>query len=158
MNAGSHRVQQLREVANFGSHAALRKVVVPSARVAAIIKFSVPVTVTLSNLMSAPFSRVASASTYPCSIRTSAPNVRKPLMWRSIGRAPIAQPPGSELAPCEPGQQGTENQDGSPHCFHQFIWRFTGVHRTGPDPADAVIRSATSTPNVPRVCRLSKCR
>ena len=45
-----------------GSFATLVSTVWPSARVAAIIRFSVPVTVTPSNLMFAPFSFEAFAS------------------------------------------------------------------------------------------------
>ena len=46
-----------------GSRAAFFKMVVPSARAAAIIIFSVPVTVTMSKYISAPFSRRALATT-----------------------------------------------------------------------------------------------
>ena len=48
--------------ATSGSLATFNKVVVPSARVAAIIKFSVPVTVTPSNLILAPCKFFADAS------------------------------------------------------------------------------------------------
>jgi hypothetical protein len=41
----------------------LRRIVSPSAREAAIMMFSVPVTVTVSKLISAPRSRLAFAST-----------------------------------------------------------------------------------------------
>ena len=40
-----------------GSRAALRRIVMPRARVAAISRFSVPVTVTDGKVMSAPLSR-----------------------------------------------------------------------------------------------------
>jgi hypothetical protein len=46
-----------------GSRAAFSITVVPSARAAAIMRFSVPVTVTRSVVMRAPFSRLARAST-----------------------------------------------------------------------------------------------
>ena len=46
-----------------GSQAALRMMVSPSAREAAIMMFSVPVTVTVSKLISAPCRRLALAST-----------------------------------------------------------------------------------------------
>ncbi len=46
-----------------GSRAAFTMTVVPSASAAAIIRFSVPVTVTRSVVMRAPFSRLARAST-----------------------------------------------------------------------------------------------
>ena len=46
-----------------GSRAAFSSTVVPSARVAAIMRFSVPVTVTRSKTIRAPFSRAARAST-----------------------------------------------------------------------------------------------
>ncbi len=49
--------------ATSGSRAAFSSTVVPSARTAAIIRFSVPVTVTRSVVMRAPLSRLARAST-----------------------------------------------------------------------------------------------
>jgi len=61
-------------------------------------RFSVPVTVTVSITMRAPRSRLARAFTYPSSILTSAPRALRPLMWRSTGRAPMAQPPGRDTS------------------------------------------------------------
>ena len=46
-----------------GSRAALSSTVVPSASTAAIIRFSVPVTVTMSLVIRAPLRRLARAST-----------------------------------------------------------------------------------------------
>ena len=46
-----------------GSRAAFSRMVVPSARAAAIMRFSVPVTVTRSKTIRAPLSRAARAST-----------------------------------------------------------------------------------------------
>ena len=63
-----------------GSRAAFSRMVSPSARQAAIIRFSVPVTVTMSVTMRAPFSRVARATTKPCSISICAPIACRPLM------------------------------------------------------------------------------
>ena len=57
-----------------GSIATLVSLVWPSANEAAIIMFSVPVTVTPSNLMFAPFNRPAVASIYPFSRFIDAPN------------------------------------------------------------------------------------
>ncbi len=82
-----------------GSRAALWSVVVPRASVAAIITFSVPVTVTLLKWMSAARKRPslgARATTLPASSFTSAPNASNPARCKSIGRVPIAQPPGKE--------------------------------------------------------------
>ena len=77
-----------------GSRAAFSKTVWPCASTAAIIKFSVPVTVTMSVRITAPCSRLAFATTKPCSMRISAPSAAKPRMCWSTGRCPIAQPPG----------------------------------------------------------------
>ncbi len=79
-----------------GSRAAFSITVSPSARVAAISRFSVPVTVIMSVTIRAPFRRVARASMKPCSRLISAPIACRPLMCWSTGRAPIAQPPGSD--------------------------------------------------------------
>ena len=73
--------------------------VVPLARVAAIITLAVPRTVgphRPPRKHSPPFSRLARAWTYPASIRTLAPRSRMPLRCKSIGRAPMTQPPGIE--------------------------------------------------------------
>ncbi|CFN70142.1 Uncharacterised protein [Bordetella pertussis] len=77
-----------------GSRAAFSSTVWPSASTAAISRFSVPVTVTMSVRIEAPFRRVARATTKPCSISISAPSAASPLMCWSTGRWPIAQPPG----------------------------------------------------------------
>ena len=79
-----------------GSRAAFSSVVVPCASVAAIIRFSVPVTVTTSNTKRVPMSRLARALMYPCSRSISAPIAVSPFTCWSTGRRPIAQPPGSE--------------------------------------------------------------
>ena len=67
-----------------GSCAAFSSTVSPSAKQAAMRKFSVPVTVTMSVVMRAPFSRVAPsgrrASMYPCSTSMIAPMACRPLM------------------------------------------------------------------------------
>ena len=57
------RVSTSASAVTSGSHAAWRSTVVPSARTAAIRMFSVPVTVTMSKVMSAPRSRSATAVT-----------------------------------------------------------------------------------------------
>ncbi len=81
-----------------GSHAALFIVVFPFANAAAIITFSVPVTLTFSKKVSAPTSRPfgARATTFPASSETFAPSCSNAFKCKSIGRVPIAQPPGSE--------------------------------------------------------------
>ena len=67
-----------------GSRAAFSKTVFPVARVAAINKFSVPVTVIMSVKMDAPFKRssggLISACIYPLLILITAPIAFKPLM------------------------------------------------------------------------------
>ncbi len=55
--------RKLWRSATSGSRAQLRRMVRPSARAAAIMMFSVPVTVGASNLNSAPLSRGQEAST-----------------------------------------------------------------------------------------------
>ena len=71
---------------------------VPVANVAAIIKFSVPVTVTVSNIILAAFNlpRLHVALIYPSSILIDAPIASNPLICRSTGLGPIAQPPGKD--------------------------------------------------------------
>ena len=44
----------------------------------------------------APRNRLARAITMPCSVVISAPSVWRPLMCKSMGRAPMAHPPGSD--------------------------------------------------------------
>ncbi len=89
--------QSARSVTS-GSIAAFSSTVVPSARVAAAITFSVPVTVTMSKTKRAPFNRAARALMKPFSTLISAPSACRPLMCWSTGREPIAQPPGSETS------------------------------------------------------------
>ena len=79
-----------------GSQAAFSSTVVPRASAAAIIRFSVPVTVWMSNAMRAPVRCDASASTYPWSSRIVAPSFSNPMRCRLIGRGPMAHPPGSD--------------------------------------------------------------
>ena len=79
-----------------GSRAAFSMTVSPSARQAAIIRFSVPVTVTMSVTMRAPLSRLARATTKPASMSICAPIACRPLICWSTGRWPMAQPPGSD--------------------------------------------------------------
>ncbi|MCY1199244.1 hypothetical protein D9M72_106440 [compost metagenome] len=80
--------------ATSGSRAAFSSTVWPSASTAAISRFSVPVTVTMSVRMEAPFRRLARATTKPCSMLMSAPSAARPLMCWSTGRWPMVQPPG----------------------------------------------------------------
>ena len=91
------RTSRSARSATSGSQAALWITVSPSARQAAIITFSVPVTVTVSkrDLRAAqPLRRAPRRSrARPGSRR---PSSARPCRCRLIGRAPIAQPPGSE--------------------------------------------------------------
>ncbi len=79
-----------------GSRATLSMTVVPSASTAAISRFSVAPTLGKSSQRLAPRSRWdTSATTNPCSIRTSAPRSIRPLMCMSRPREPMLSPPGS---------------------------------------------------------------
>ena len=71
----------------------------PSAKVAAIITFCVPLTVTESKLIWAPWRRAPKASIVPWSRRILAPNACRPFKCWSTGRTPIAHPPGSDTRP-----------------------------------------------------------
>ena len=92
-----HVLRQLARSTISGSIAALSIMVVPSASTAAIIRFSVAPTDTISMLIWAPFRRPElRALMYPSSTSTSAPKASMPFKCRSTGRLPIAQPPGKE--------------------------------------------------------------
>ena len=67
------------ELSRDGSHAAFSSVVCPLASAAAIMRFSVPVTVITSNTMTAPRRRLARAVTLPCSRSMRAPIAASPL-------------------------------------------------------------------------------
>ncbi len=84
--------------------------------------FSVPVTVILSKRTVAPRSRFARASTYPPSRRMSAPRARNPFKCWSMGRAPMAHPPGKRHpGPAEPAEQRPEHQHRRPHLPDQVV-------------------------------------
>ena len=91
---------ELRKLARStmcGSLAAFSMVVVPSARLAAIIRFSVAPTLGTRRKMRSPFNRPppgTSATTSSSRIWIDAPRISRPFRCRSIGRAPMAQPPG----------------------------------------------------------------
>ena len=76
--------------------AQLISVVFPSANVAAIIRFSVPVTVTFSKVYSVPFNFFTFPTIYPCSIENSTPIFESPFRCKSTGLAPIKHPPGRD--------------------------------------------------------------
>ena len=77
----AHLVQQVRQVGDSPVQARhSSKWSGPSASAAAIIRFSVPVTVIFSKTIFAPFSLFAVASTYPYSVVTVAPSFSNPLM------------------------------------------------------------------------------
>ena len=80
-----------------GSIAQLDNVVVPFAKLAAIIKFSVAPTEIFENLILLPFNPLgALAITYPWSILYLTPNFDNALRCISTGRVPIAHPPGKD--------------------------------------------------------------
>ena len=79
-----------------GSRATLSMTVVPSASTEAISRFSVAPTLGKSSHRFVPVSRPAtSATTKPCSMRTSAPSSVSPVMCMSRPREPMLSPPGS---------------------------------------------------------------
>ena len=83
-----------------GSRAAFSSTVVPSAKQAAMSKFSVPVTVIMSVRIALPCKRglpsAILATINPLRIWIPAPIALRPLICWSTGRAPIAQPPGND--------------------------------------------------------------
>ena len=79
-----------------GSRAQFSSTLRPSASTAAMSRFSVPVTVGRSKTNFAPRNFCADASTYPCVSSMRAPSAARPFRCWSMGRAPMAQPPGSE--------------------------------------------------------------
>ena len=84
-----------------GSFAAFSILVIPLAKVAAIKILQVAPTDALWKITCAPCSPFgAFAITYPFLISISAPICSKDERWMSIGRAPIAHPPGKESSAC----------------------------------------------------------
>ena len=81
-----------------GSCAAFSIWLMPVANTAAIIAFSVPVTVTTSIRIRAPTSFFALARMKPFSTCTSAPSACIAFMCKLTGRAPIAHPPGKDTS------------------------------------------------------------
>ena len=77
-----------------GSRAALEMVVTPLAPMAASMAFSVAPTLGMLRTISAPVRHGAVQSRLPPSSRMQAPRVRRADRCRSMGRAPMAQPPG----------------------------------------------------------------
>ena len=78
-----------------GSRATLSITVVPRASTAAISRFSVAPTEGKSSHSEVPTSwSGTSATTWPCSMRTTAPSSWSPRMCMSRPREPIASPPG----------------------------------------------------------------
>jgi class 3 adenylate cyclase len=68
----------------------------------AIMCFWGPVTDTWAGVLRAPLRGGARACTYPFSIEISAPSLARPLRCWSMGRIPMAQPPGraTRATPC----------------------------------------------------------
>mmetsp|Transcript_27491 Transcript_27491/g.50825 ORF Transcript_27491/g.50825 Transcript_27491/m.50825 type:complete len:305 (+) Transcript_27491:1833-2747(+) len=84
-----------------GSRAAFLITVVPLANVAAIRMFSVAPTEAKASSITAPLRPFgALACRYPSFSSISAPSFSRPKMCKSIGRAPIAQPPGKDTTAC----------------------------------------------------------
>ena len=74
------------------------KLVVPFARLAAIIKFSVAPTEILGKVILAPFNPfLASAIMYPFFILIFAPSFLSAKRCKLTGLVPMAHPPGSEI-------------------------------------------------------------
>src|ERR1700682_3305681 len=99
-----------------GSRAALWMVVMPSAVAAAIIRFSVPVTVGMSRKMVASFSRSARATYSPPSSSILAPIRRSPRRCCSTRRMPISSPPGfATRASPRRASSGPQKRKGGAH-------------------------------------------
>ena len=83
-----------------GSRAAPRRTVVPRAQTAASSKVSVAPTLGKRRVMSAPWRPPGAASTsFPAPASSSfAPIRARPSRCKSMGRAPILHPPGSEVS------------------------------------------------------------
>ena len=108
-----------------GSRAALTIVVSPLASVAAIITFSVPVTVTIGKMISAPRQAFRRARMDIAVIeRDFGAEFCSAVTCKSTGRVPMAQPPGSEtFASPRARQQRPQHQNAGAHFAHQFIRR-----------------------------------
>ncbi len=107
-----------------GSRAAFSRTVSPSARQAAIIRFSVPVTVTVSMKIRAPLSRAAFAWMYPDSMPDLGAHGLQPLDVQVDGAlADGASARQRDAGLPEPGHQGPEREDGGAHRLHQLVGR-----------------------------------
>ncbi len=107
-----------------GSRATLSITVLPLASTAAISRFSVAPTEGKSSHRLAPTRRLpgTSATTCPCSMRTTAPSSCSPRMCMSSPRDPIASPPGrATLASPTPGDERAEHGDRGPQAAYQLI-------------------------------------
>ena len=91
-------LRKLATSTTWGSFAALAIMVCPSAATAASIMFMVAPTLTTSRYISAPLSLSALAFTEPPCITISAPSARMPFICWSMGRWPMAQPPGRAIS------------------------------------------------------------
>ena len=89
------RLRKEARSAISGSRAAFSIIVVPSAKTAAIIIFSVAPTLGNSKTMRLPRNLSQWPSMYPCSDANFAPNISRPRKCMSIGLGPKSSPPGS---------------------------------------------------------------
>ena len=88
-------IRQLARSRTSGSRAAFCMIVVPSAKLAAIMTFSVAVTLTGSKIILAPLNLPSTlAFILPSSILISAPIALIASMCKLTGLLPIAHPPG----------------------------------------------------------------
>ena len=93
--------RQLAKSTTSGSLAAFSITVTPSAKLAAMMTFSVPVTLTGSKIIFAPFSLPFTfALIFPSSMSISAPIALIASMCKLTGRLPIAHPPGKATVAC----------------------------------------------------------
>ena len=99
LDVRAHLLEQAAEVDDLRLARGVVEVGPAAARTAAMTAFSVAPTDTTGKVKSPPVSRLppgAVARTKPAAISISAPIASSAWRWRSIGRSPIAQPPGSE--------------------------------------------------------------
>ncbi|OQA33000.1 MAG: hypothetical protein BWY54_01008 [Candidatus Dependentiae bacterium ADurb.Bin331] len=97
MRAPIERNNAIRSITS-GSNAALTMRVLPCVNVAAMSKFSVAPILGYSKIKFAHFSCAAWARKNSPSTSRETPIFAKFFKWKSIGRAPIKQPPGSAIS------------------------------------------------------------
>ena len=111
------------------------------ARVAAIKMFSVPPTVGKSRWMSAPTSSSTSPWIMPFFSSKRQPRASRPRRCRSMGRVPMAQPPGRDTrASPHRASKRAENEDRRPHLANDVVGRFAERDAGRVDPKVGVGR------------------